>query len=201
MRDRTNIKIALVIYSIIMLFILITQHIPIEFEDTIVIPVANDYPDYSQYIHNSNGKYLEATTNNIQLALWDLNGTGGNIHLPETTYYINKTIIVPSNVTIRGNGAHFITNSTDLIGIIVNSVNTSISGLKIENCTVGIYLTENVKNCIITDCYLNNVDYGIVMNSSSHITITNCCIDYNIKAFSLTGTDIIMSDNVITQGE
>lgn len=43
-------------------------------------------------VRNSNGKVFAKTATGVQLAIWDLNGTGGTVYIPEGTYTLTNTI-------------------------------------------------------------------------------------------------------------
>jgi len=56
-------------------------------------------------IINSNGKAWTVTGANLQLAIYDLNGTGGTVYLPQATIDITSTIVISHNgTTIQGQG-------------------------------------------------------------------------------------------------
>ncbi len=157
---------------------------PEEFEHT--------YPAYNYTFNPS--------TDLIQQAIWDLNDTSGVIYLSEGTYYINNTVRVPNGTIIVGDKVPLMEGleiKDQEIGLIVNSNNTIIRNLQILNCTIGIYLTENVKNCIITDCFIGNVGYGIVADNSSTIRLSYNYIGFYEGAFMLSGTDYVLNENNI----
>lgn len=73
-------------------------------------------------IRNSNGKYWEATSGNIQLAVDDLNNNSGTVWLPgNKTFYLTATLIIHRNVVLDMGGCAF---------KLPNGVNTNVVELK-----------------------------------------------------------------------
>lgn len=73
-------------------------------------------------IRNSNGKYWEATTANIQKAINDLNNKSGIVWLPgNKSFYLTKTIIVWNNIILDLDGAEL---------KLPNGINTNVVELK-----------------------------------------------------------------------
>jgi hypothetical protein len=71
------------------------------------------------YIKNSNGKYWTATADNLQLAIYDLNSTGGTVILPVCNITITTSILLTTDIYLIGQG-----NNTILY--LDNSVNKSV---------------------------------------------------------------------------
>ena len=63
-------------------------------------------------ITTSNGKAWTATGTNLQLAIHDLNGTGGTVNIPSTRITLTNVLDQPGNVILSGEGM----NNTIIIG-------------------------------------------------------------------------------------
>jgi len=141
----------------------------------------------SEYIRISGSSKLYNTTEaDLQLAIWDLNTSGGgNIYLPSCTISLTSEIRIPNNVIIRGDSG----NSTilDWGGNAVTCLNISNSGnrgggiydVKINDGGVGIYV-GNVPEFCISNVWVNNMDTYCIhtAGSSYHTYIENCRITW-----------------------
>lgn len=91
------------------------------------------------------------------------------------------------NVVLRGSGklvgdkfTHKGTKGEWGMGIYVSaSDNVTVTGLKVENCWGDcIYIGNDSKNIIVSDCYFNHGRrQGVSVSSSSHVVVRNCYIE------------------------
>jgi hypothetical protein len=73
---------------------------------TRTISISND--SYYKMIRNSNGKCWEATTDNIQIAINDLDNSSGTVWLPGNKVFIfTKTLIIYKFITLDMGGSSF----------------------------------------------------------------------------------------------
>ena len=138
----------------------------------------------------------------INTAISALPATGGKIVLLDGTYIVGGSVLLPSNVTLEGQGYSTVLKikdglNTNLLGVIANAAgdtgnnniiirNLRINGNKANNSSgnqTGIRLS-GVANCIIENCWVNNCrDSGITLrlNSINNI-ISKCFSGYNAQA-------------------
>lgn len=121
------------------------------------------------FIRNSNGNYWTATANNIQQAIWDLNGTdGGTVWLPgDTTIDVGSTITLEENVALKGAGTK-LNISADVNGIEPKAY-TEISGIEFSvewRESTGVNYT---KSCIFVDG-----DFSSGINTRKSLYVHNC---------------------------
>lgn len=73
----------------------------------------------NELITNSNGKAWTATGANLQIAIYDLNSTGGVVYLPNATITITTPInISHSNISLIGSGRNSVLYTADDINIL-----------------------------------------------------------------------------------
>ena len=116
------------------------------------------------FIRNSNGNYWAATTDNIQVAINDLDNQSGTVWLPGCkTFWIRKTIIIWRNITLDMLGAEFkIGNDDDITMVELKDG----SGIKNGVLDASGHITWHVTNstfaapnaCILLDAssYINS---------------------------------------------
>ena len=142
------------------------------------------------------GIHYPKTSTGIQNAINALPEEGGKVFLPEGTYQVSSTILIPSNVTLEG--AH--TSSTILYladnshcNVIQNqdttngNTNITLRNFKIDGNDAGNDGTDlsginfnNITNSKIENVWVYDVeDYGIFSDNSSDIFITGCIFESN----------------------
>jgi len=145
-------------------------------------------------IKNSDGNYWDVSGANLQLAIWDLNGTGGTVWLPSGTISITTVINMISNVTLIGNGYPtllYLANGADCDIIDItskenihiekirfdgnNASNTDNPLIDIQSAGAG---GAHTKNITIRDCYFFNCGTSMVDvhydDNTWHITVEDC---------------------------
>jgi len=131
-------------------------------------------------IRNSNGKYWEPTTANIQVAINDLGNSSGYVWLPgNKTFYLTKTVVVWKNITLDMGGCEFkLPYGTDINVVelkdgagIKNGV-IDVSGHQGDDKTGYDRFTTNTSFSVPHAC--------IFLNASSYIHsahIENMCLE------------------------
>jgi len=131
-----------------------------------------------QMIRNSNGNYWDSSGANLQLAIWDLNGTGGEVELPGSTISCSAVINLISNITIIGKGYSTLLfleggSDCDIIDITSrenihiekirfdgnNASNTDNPLIDIQSAGAG---NAHTKNITIRDCWFFNCGTSMV---------------------------------------
>lgn len=148
---------------------------------------------YGTLIRNSNGNYWNATDDDLQLAIWDLNSSeGGTIWIPEGVIACDKEIWFNDDyVEIIGAGeASYLKLDTDLPALLrINGSSTSdvASRIKIKNINFvnsgtyrGSYM--HLKYCSmidIEDCeFQSSIDEAILLQTVWAPTIEGCYFKY-----------------------
>ena len=71
--------------------------------------ISSTSDNYYTFIRNSNGKYWEATTENIQVAINDLGDKSGTVWLPGNKFFVfTETLILHENVILDMGGCSFV---------------------------------------------------------------------------------------------
>jgi len=137
----------------------------------------------------------------IQEAINDSNTLDGHsILVPSGTYYEN--IVIIKNISLLGidrdttiiesNG------SADSVIQIQNMNSVNITRLTIKDGTYGVYI-ESSSNIAITDITVfNNTDIGIYLNSSQNISLANNEISNNTVGINVTNSS---NNNTLTENE
>jgi len=95
--------------------------------------ISHTNDNYYTFIRNSNGKYWEATANNIQIAINDLGDAGGIVWLPgNKTFTLTSTLIIHRDITLDMGGCSFYTTSNINVvdmrdGSIIRNGNIDVS--------------------------------------------------------------------------
>lgn len=134
--------------------------------------------------NGTNFAYLDAgssvDTINSKLASVASSG-GGVVYLKPGIYHINKSIIIPSNVELRGSSS---TETRIFKGgtvfKVTNAIGTETKAVKLVGSNLGIsginfMYEDNVTSLNNSSSYTNN-DYVIMANSSNNVFITNITI-------------------------
>ena len=170
------------------------DHFPLV--NPMVMPNNNQNDGKGKAIIIRNGKNYSHIQDAINNAI-----SGDIIRVWDGIYYEN--VLVDRSLTIIGNGSKntVIDANDNGFVMIVNSVNCNISGLKIinsgygmgvQNHKAGIQINKGYNK--ISNCYLDNNQYGIQIQNGDHVTIENSTINdsylYGIWAFSSNNTKI-----------
>lgn len=128
------------------------------------------------FIRNSNGKFWAANSDNIQVAINDLDNNSGTVWLPGCkTFWISKTIIIWRNITLDMLGAEFkIGNDDDITMVELKDG----SGIKNGVLDASGHITWHVVNStfgIPNAC--------IFLNASSNI---NSALIENMNLYSIS---------------
>lgn len=138
----------------------------------------------NQKTNGNNFAYLNAgssvDTINNKLASIASSG-GGVVYLRPGIYYINKSIIIPSNVELRGSSSsesRIFKGGT--VFKVTNAIGTETKAVKLVGSNLGIsginfMYEDNVRSLNRSSSYTNN-DYVIMANSSNNVFITNITI-------------------------
>lgn len=138
------------------------------------------------FIRNSNGKYWTATASNIQLAIWDLNDTGGTVYGVgnQTEITISTSItITQSNIIFRDFKLKLDDSVDDAIIKIGDGTN-SYENIRILFCVLdgnkannavgyGIYFNTHITNSYVKDCYISECDNNAIMLYSTSLATGN----------------------------
>jgi len=130
----------------------------------------------------------------IEQAINSLPPSGGRVVLSEGDFILGSSIdILRSNVTLEGQGAGtVIRGAIDTDYIRVGNGATDLSNIRITNLSIdgtgqtnwgGIYFYGGsgrlITNSIIENCWIkNNYYYGIYLNYTNNVSITNNIISY-----------------------
>ncbi len=151
-----------------LLFILVT--VPVAWSLTRTISDTQDTA--STFITNSRGRYWEASGDNIQLAIDDLNETnGGHVWLPAGSFLINESIETGNlSVTIEGQGW----------GVTAVPTTNEVTEIKINKYVPGGFNDYAVKIGTDSDVSMGTsirnlvIDGADSVNSSGGILMENC---------------------------
>lgn len=91
------------VYAVFSVFVLVLV-VATSFSGALTRIITDSSDNVSTFITNSNGNSWEATTTNIQLAIYDLNGTTGEVKIPPGYFELDK-LIIPKHVTVIGSGS------------------------------------------------------------------------------------------------
>ena len=149
-----------------------------------------------------------------------------DLHIPiillkGRTYYIDGYLIIPSNVTIKGEGARIVlsakdkafpgfeirrTSSVTIAGITICAKKTKQSGSPFTRTTGTLWsnryaiTASSVEELTIADCTFVDVEYAIKIDggvgNNNNITIKNCITEGSVA----TPVYVSHSDNVIIDG-
>jgi len=129
------------------------------------------------YIRNSNGKYWEATGDNIQAAIDDLGSDGGVVWLPNATISVMQVWINESGISLIGHNTKLQFDLTrfssfqDNKGIItMNADYTLIDGIEVDGSMIWNYSLNPAPNPNVNGIVLFDADYSIVRNCEVHHT-------------------------------
>jgi len=137
------------------------------------------------FIRNSNGNYWTASYNNVKEAIWDLNGTGGNIYVPDGNYLVpdDETMYIKDNI-------NFYCNSWNTIFYRDTPTNTHM--IKIDH-------DSSVFNGKFVGCGKDtgNDEVGIRSNGvQNNITIYHCYFtEFPNDCIIITGNKSIVKNN------
>jgi len=150
-------------------------------------------------ITNSNGKAWTATGANLQLAIYDLNGTGGSVYIPVGEIDLTNSICIPEIIDILGSGM----NETvlDWQGNNVVCFNASASsGTDYGGSIKNLYIKQGGTGILVNNMASFEVhkvkiismdDYGVHTTSTAyHTLISQCRIIADID-----GTGILFDAN------
>lgn len=137
----------------------------------------------------------------IVQAIEDLASTGGTIFIRRGTYMISETLVIPSNVSLLGEGSSTILQvdssfSGPAIQITGNKI--SIANLVISGAGVGTLIALMAStNCTIKDCFVLNGVTGLELDASStrNIITNNYIKDNDVGVNLVDNTKNILALN------
>lgn len=145
---------------------------------TRIISVNND--NVYTMIYNSNGKYWEATTANIQKAINDLDNNSGTVWLPgNKTFIFNSTLIIHKNITLDMGGCSFQIDPNSNITMVEMK-----DGSTIKNGNIDVALHNDHHD---SDTKFWEPHSCIYLNASSYIksaTISNMNLESISKGYN-----------------
>lgn len=182
--------------------------------------INNTHFNITNKIYNSKGHLYNATATNLQLAIYDLNGTGGIVYLPATTIIITTTIWIPSYVTLQGKGCgYYAYNGTVLrakpaLNMEILNVSGEVAGNSFMitlrdiwfngdggtyTSATGYMVDMNAgDNTLIERCYFSQANRTALR--ATFATITNCFFMQNRRRNAELVTDCKFTENEVTGG-
>ena len=170
---------------------------------------ANKYSNLNIYrnkkVTGTNFTYLSpgstVDTINSKLESMSLNG-GGVVYLKPGIYEINKTIIIPSNVELRGSSATSTRIFKGTVFKVTNAIGTENKVIKLVGSNLGvsginIIYESNVNSLNKSASYTNN-DYVIMANSSNNLFITNISIAGASRGILVNNCKNFTIENIMT---
>lgn len=157
-------------------------------------------------VNSTNFAYLSASSSvdTINSKLASLSSSGGGVlYLKAGIYNIDKSVIIPSNVELRGSS---MTATRIFKGGTVfkvnNNIGTETKAIKLVGSNLGItginiIYEDNVKSLNISLSYTNN-DYAIMANSSNNVFITNITIAGASRGILINNCKDFTVENVTT---
>ena len=185
--------------------------------------ISDSSDNIKTFITNSNGGVWPADAGtNIQLAIWDLNGTGGEVIIPSGTFDLTSTNIkraieISGNISLIGQGNSTILNLTSATGassdiIRIQGDNVLISNLQIDGNKDtnqvkywrGIRAIDGVSNVTVRSCYIHDIQHSAIeaAKNTSNILVEGCFLsDCNTTSYPggilFAGHDSIARNNFI----
>lgn len=128
------------------------------------------------------------TAAGINACMAELGASGGEVYLPENTYLITESIVIPQdNITLCGAGKGTILNAS--------------AGQAFHIIDLGTH-----HRCVIKDLQIiGNIGeigtwYGITMSNATYLTVEGCYIsDTDNVGILLHGTNLIVTKNILDQ--
>ena len=162
-------------------------------------------PNTATMITNSNGKYWSATGANLQLAIDDLNGTGGVVTLPVCNITLTDNIDIGKDVWLRGQGENTIlflgdgANGSMIINYgYISSNQDAYQGMQPTECpniTISD-LTLN-GNADGQDVWFNSGNYDALQHAIKLFWVNNSVIrNVNFKDITVDGVNWKCSNNI-----
>jgi len=160
-----------------------------KYVDCSLVTYSDDDDTFSK-IFNSRGHIWHATAANIQLALNDLEDTGGTVYLPSKHFNISTALYIKgNNIDIVGSG---------------NTTITCINGYNSGSPQKGLLILDSVHNVTVENIIFNgnnasvvNTVTLIVITGSSTIAIDKCVFEDSAFADILATPDSGNSDNIL----
>jgi len=162
------------------------------------------YYGSTELIYNTNGKAWTATGTNLQLAIYDLNSTGGAVYLPDGTITISSQVFLVDDIMLCGMGYSTILSADGSISNVANmngmlnnydyssggnkNITIRDMAIKCNNDVGGIWLRE-VKNVLISHVKISgseNIGLFVTKSTgvseyeavSSSVVISNCIVHH-----------------------
>jgi len=206
---RTKLQAGIGLIVIVMLFV------SSAFSATIKIGTDSGGTSYAYVGHDlistsNTSKLYALTETGLQSAIWDLNGTDGNVYIPDCTLTLTKTIYVNSQVRVRGSGIAA-TQITVNAGVLGFEVGTSadggyggeLSGFKLTGGKTGIFI-NNTADVLIEEIefWEQTMECLRVNGSSYNVNVRRCRFVPNNNAIGIDdnvdGTGCNIGGNVFS---